>query len=93
MPPAQPAGWTEDTTNAVEALSNTADEGQPGGYASSCDEEDRQESKAMQELQEEICRLHDQVLTCVSMPLQVRRFKCIWWKGHKHPKGKTQFFQ
>ena len=45
----------------MKAPNTIADEGQPGGYASSCDEEDRQESEAMQELQEEVCRLHNQV--------------------------------
>lgn len=60
MPQAQPADLTEDTTEAPEAVGSGM--GQPGGYASSCDEEeDGQVSKAVQELQEEVCHLHDQV--------------------------------
>ena len=63
---------TEDTMDASEALSNDDDVSQPGGYISSCDDEDRQESEAMQELQEEVCRLHDQV-----WKWRMHHFRCM----------------
>ena len=47
----------------VEPLEQSADEADDhqGGYVSSDEEEDGQDSVAVQELQEEICRLHAQV--------------------------------
>lgn len=59
MPQAQPADLTEDTSEGPEAVGDGMH--QAGGYASSCDEEEPQVSKAVQELQEEVCHLHDQV--------------------------------
>ena len=85
-PPAKLADWIEDTTDAMKAPSKIADEGQPGGYASSCDEEDRQESEAMQKLQEEVCRLHNQVwpmhrclcmLSCTQSPKPLGESKIL----------------
>ena len=61
MPEAKPQGLLEETMELTEALSNSGDGIEPGGYASSSDEEDRQDCEAVQGLQEEVCRLHEQV--------------------------------
>lgn len=82
MPQAKPMNLTEDTMDASEAPTDDGDVSQPGRYVSSCDEEDRQESEAMQELQEEVCRLHDQVwrtlhFCCMLCCIEFCNFVCF----------------
>ena len=59
---ARPADQTGQLTVLAEAPSTDANDSQHGGYASSSDEEEeRHNGEVVQELQEEVCRLHDQV--------------------------------
>lgn len=75
VPETKPQDLLEDK---AEALSSSAGGNQPGGYASTSDEEDRQDCEAMQVLQEEVHRLHEQVwhhASCITLDV-VLYFMC-----------------